>query len=58
MSQTAIRQVPEKIDSQQLQEEEKAQTHKQLAKIHMSLEKIALTLEHMNSAMQKIVEGP
>jgi hypothetical protein len=58
MSQTAIRQVPERIDSQQLQEEEKAQTHKHLANIHVSLEKIALTLEQMNSAMQKIVEGP
>ena len=58
MSQTAIRPVPERIDSQQLREEEKAQTHQQLANIHMSLEKIAQTLEHINRAMQKIVEGP
>jgi hypothetical protein len=56
MSQPAIRPVPERIDS--LREEEKAQTHQQLANIHMSLEKIAQTLEHINSAMQKIVEGP
>ena len=55
MSQTAIRQVTERSESQQLREE---QTHKQLADIHMSLEKIAMTLEHINSAMQKIVEGP
>ena len=54
MSQAAIRQVTERPESQQLREE---QTHKQLANIHMSLEKIATTLEHINSAMQKIVEG-
>jgi len=54
MSQAAIRQVTERPESQQLRDE---QTHKQLANIHMSLEKIATTLEHINSAMQKIVEG-
>ncbi|HXY06357.1 MAG TPA: hypothetical protein VEI52_00775 [Terriglobales bacterium] len=57
MSQTAIRQVADRIDSQQRREEE-TPTQKQLANIHKSLEKIAVTLEHINSAMQKIVEGP
>jgi hypothetical protein len=55
MSQTAIRQVPERPESQQLRD---GPMHEQLANIQMSLEKIALTLEHINSAMQKIVEGP
>jgi hypothetical protein len=55
MSQTAIRQVTERPENQQLRD---GATHEQLANIQMSLEKIALTLEHINSAMQKIVEGP
>jgi hypothetical protein len=55
MSQTAIRKVTETPESEQLHE---GPTQEQLANIQMSLEKIALTLEHINSAMQKIVEGP
>jgi len=55
MSQTAIRPVPERPESQQLRD---GPTHEQLANIQISLEKIALSLEHINSAMQKIVEGP
>jgi hypothetical protein len=55
MSQPAIRQAPERPESQQLRD---GPTHEQLTNIQMSLEKIASTLEHINSAMQKIVEGP
>jgi len=52
---TPIRQLEQRPESQQLGDEP---IKEQLANIQMSLEKIALTLEHMNSAMQKIVEGP
>lgn len=53
MSQTAMRQATERIE--QLRE---GQTHQELANIHASLERIAQILEQINSAMQKIVEGP
>lgn len=54
VSQSAIRQATEALE-QQLRE---GQTHKELANIHASLERIADILEQINSAMQKIVEGP